>query len=68
MCVFGYVAMPEHVHLLLSEPEQCQLATAIQSGKQSTARMLGFEGAHFWERRYYDFNVWSARKHIEKLR
>ncbi len=21
MCVYGYVVMPEHVHLLLSEPE-----------------------------------------------
>ncbi len=40
----------------------------IQSLKQSAARMLGFEGAHFWQRRYYDFNVWSERKRIEKLR
>ena len=23
---------------------------------------------HFWQRRFYDFNVWSARKRIEKLR
>jgi putative transposase len=22
----------------------------------------------FWQRRFYDFNVWSARKRIEKLR
>ena len=21
-----------------------------------------------WQRRFYDFNVWSARKHVEKLR
>jgi putative transposase len=21
----------------------------------------------FWQRRFYDFNVWSARKHHEKL-
>jgi len=23
---------------------------------------------HVWQRRFYDFNVWSARKRIEKLR
>jgi putative transposase len=23
---------------------------------------------HFWQRRFYDFNVWSARKRVEKLR
>jgi hypothetical protein len=22
---------------------------------------------HFWQRRFYDFNVWSARKQSEKL-
>ena len=60
--------MPEHVHLLVSEPQECRLSTAIQSVKQSTARMLGFKGPHFWERRYYDFNVWTERKRIEKLR
>jgi putative transposase len=29
MCVHGYVVMPEHVHLLLSEPEHGTLAEAI---------------------------------------
>jgi REP element-mobilizing transposase RayT len=23
---------------------------------------------HFWQRRFYDFNVWSRRKRVEKLR
>ena len=27
---------------------------------------LGSE--HVWQRRFYDFNVWTARKRIEKLR
>ena len=27
---------------------------------------LGAE--HVWQRRFYDFNVWTARKRIEKLR
>ena len=69
LCVFGYVVMPEHVHLLVSEPERSELATAIQMLKQIVARKLD-RGApdRFWQRRYYDFNVWSPRKFKEKLR
>ncbi len=63
--VVGYVVMPEHVHLLVSEPEQRELATAIQAIKQSVARRVG---GRFWEERYYDFNVWSDQKRAEKLR
>ncbi len=66
--VVGYVVMPEHVHLLLSEPERSPLATAIQAIKQSVARRKTAAGAHFWEARYYDFNVWSERKFVERLR
>ena len=29
LCVYGYVVMPEHVHLLLSEPPRTKLAEAI---------------------------------------
>ena|SRR5690349_19520391 len=29
--VFGYVVMPEHVHLLVSEPERSELATIVRS-------------------------------------
>ena len=25
------------------------------------------DGDHFWQRRFYDFNVWSAKKLKEKL-
>jgi putative transposase len=32
--VYGYVIMPEHVHLLLSEPERDTLADALKSLKQ----------------------------------
>ena len=34
--VTGYVVMPEHVHLLISEPERSQLSVAIQMLKQIT--------------------------------
>ena len=59
--------MPEHVHLLVSEPERGKLFVAIQMLKQNVAHKLA-PGERFWEPRYYDFNVWSERKHIEKLR
>lgn len=41
LCVFGYVAMPEHVHLLVSEPERSTLAVAIQMLKQITGQKAG---------------------------
>ncbi len=116
--VTGYVVMPEHVHLLLSEPEHCKLSTALQMLKQITAHQLisHAPAGTFWQapnkqntaartaasgpgpgralssprcsslglppfspfpppfppspprKRYYDFNVWSEHKHIEKLR
>ena len=61
--------MPEHVHLLVSEPQRGLLATAIQAMKQSVARRLALRKAEpFWQACYYDFNVWSERKRIEKLK
>jgi putative transposase len=69
LCVYGYVVMPEHVHMLINEPERETLAKAMQSLKQSVARTLALRAAHsFWQARYYDFNVWSERKFVEKLR
>jgi putative transposase len=93
--VAGYVVMPEHIHLLVSEPEKGTLSLVMQVLKQRVARRVLSElrlgrvptlsqrtrkdGAprltpasdsaeHFWQARFYDFNVWSARKHVEKLR
>ncbi len=67
--IAGYVVMPEHVHLLISEPDRSTLAVAIQMLKQNTAHQLQrFAGSPFWQARYYDFNVWSESKRIEKLR
>jgi putative transposase len=66
--VAGYVLMPEHVHLLVNEPKESSLATALQVLKQETSRKLKRPGdAQFWQRRYYDFNVWSEEKPGEKL-
>jgi putative transposase len=57
--------MPEHVHLLLSESDKELLARAIQALKISVARRLAERP--FWQKRYYDFNVYSRKKRIEKL-
>ncbi len=79
--ITGYVVMPEHVHLLISEPERGKLSLVIQMLKQITSRKLkpaadptgdNVEGARqlkrFWQVRYYDFPVWTEGKRIEKLR
>lgn len=66
--VFGYVLMPEHVHLLLSEPEKLSLAFTIGALKTEVSKRSGLEGGNFWQRRYYDFNVFTYQKFTEKLK
>jgi len=70
LCVTGYVVMPEHVHLLVSEPDRSTLAVALQMLKQVSAHELRqfSRDRSFWLARYYDFNVWTGRKQTEKLR
>ena len=69
LCVYGYVVMPEHVHMLVNEPDRETLARTVQSLKQSVARRLALRAEDpFWQARYYDFNVWGERKFVEKLR
>src|SRR5438270_5573252 len=63
------VVMPEHVHLLISEPERSKLSVAIQMLKQITSQKLRAKHLpRFWQVRYYDFPVWSEAKRIGKLR
>jgi putative transposase len=38
--LLGFVVMPEHVHLLVSEPEEDNLSVALQILKQQVARTL----------------------------
>jgi putative transposase len=94
--VYGYVVMPEHVHLLLSEshrdtsssgtaplkpkdglngppvllcePQEETLADALKSLKQGVARRLIGDAEHFWQKRYYDFNIRNYPQFVEKLR
>ena len=64
--VVGYVLMPEHVHLLLSEPRKAILSKALQALKISVA--VQSKQRPFWQARYYDFNVFTPEKRVEKLR
>jgi putative transposase len=82
--VVGYVVMPEHIHLLISEPEKGDPSKVMQAIKQGFARrvlrplrqrgkpaqpeLFGNRCEHVWQHRFYDFTVWTARKRIEKLR
>jgi putative transposase len=66
--VSGYVVMPEHVHLVVSEPERKELSVAIQMLKQIVSRKLRRTGQRqFWQTRYYDFPLWNTKKLVEKL-
>jgi REP element-mobilizing transposase RayT len=83
--------MPEHVHLLLSEPQpegaplkpgfglsgdvhwlrkpqQYTLADALKSLKQGVSRRLIGDAGHFWQKRYYDFNIRNYPQFLDKLR
>jgi putative transposase len=64
--IHGYVIMPEHVHLLVSEPPAEPLSKALASIKREVSRLSPH--SPFWLPRYYDFNVFSQGKKIEKLR
>ena len=82
--VVGYVVMPEHIHLLISEPQEKDPSTMMQAlklgfarrvlaetkRKRNPAQSALFEHApqHIWQKRFYDFNIWTNRKRIEKLR
>ena len=73
LCIYGYVVMPEHVHLLVNEPKQVSLAGAIHFLKLSFAKQLrsrrgAVESGSFWQKRYYDRNVRDAREFTIKLR
>jgi putative transposase len=64
--VAGYVVMPEHVHLLLNEPQRGLLSRTIQALKLSVS--VRSRERPFWLPHYYDFNVSTHEKFVEKLR
>ena len=75
--VVGYVVMPEHIHLLIGEPDEGSVAVTMQVLKQRVSRQSLARGRSrfsedaappsFWYPRSYDFNVFSEKKVAEKL-
>jgi REP element-mobilizing transposase RayT len=66
--------MPEHVHLLLSEPERGDPGVVIQVLKQRFAgavlhelRGCGSTQTHIGQARFYDFVVYTEKKRMEQL-
>jgi putative transposase len=64
--VAGYVVMPEHVHLLINEPGRGLLSRTVQALKLSVA--MRSRERPFWQAHYYDFNISTHEKFVEKLR
>jgi putative transposase len=90
LVVIGYVVMPEHFHLLITEPQVGDPSVVMQALKLGFARRIvaemaraqvskgarpgapgsspGSSPSHVWAARFYDFNVYTERKRVEKLR
>jgi len=69
--VVGYVVMPEHFHLLITEPEVGDPSVVMKVVKERFTKLLhhgGMRTGPIWQKRFYDFNVCSTEKRIEKLR
>jgi putative transposase len=85
--IHGYVIMPEHFHLLVTEPEVGDPSVVMKVIKERFSRRMNqgragaplivsfamsgtphLEPAPVWQKRFYDFNVRTEHKHIEKLR
>ena len=59
--------MPNHVHLLLSEPKHLKLAETFRALKTQTSRRLKGDREQFWQTRYFDRNIITQTEFVEKL-
>jgi len=48
--VHGYVLMPEHVHLLMSEPERHSLDNTLRALKGQTSKEVKGDRDNFWQK------------------
>ncbi len=67
LTIYAYVLMPEHVHLLTSEPETRTLASFLRVVKGESSKLLRGDRQRFWQYRYYDFNTFTTGKFVEKI-
>jgi putative transposase len=74
MRIYGYVVMPEHVHMLVSEPDNATLAESMQllktkvsvQARKANKRVASEEP--FWQTRYFDHNVRNHAGFVTQLR
>ena len=64
--VAGYVVMPEHVHVLIGEPQRGNISGVVHALKLSVS--MRRTERPFWLPRYYDFLVHNHEKRVEKIR
>jgi len=57
--IMAYVVMPEHIHMLVTEPPTVKLSVAMKSLKLSVSKLLPEKP--FWLPRYFDVNIYSEK-------
>ena len=63
--------MPEHVHLLMTMPSTGDPSVVMKVVKERFTRLLHKREllvGPIWQKRFYDFNVGTEKKRVEKLR
>jgi putative transposase len=81
---YTHTRWPGHFHLLISEPQEGDPSKVMQAVKQRFAHRVlrrvrqkrngnqtslwSLVPVRVWQARFYDFNVWTERKRVEKLR
>ena len=77
----GFVVMPNHVHAVLSVAPESTIASFLQAWKKTSSYRIkrfysqeltkyhGFspEDCPIWQAKFYDFNLESDKKFLEKL-
>ena len=81
--LFGYVIMPDHIHCVILPNENTNISNIIRDFKKHTAKRLSelinddeieikdinkkAKVYKIWQDGFYDFNIYSQKKLIEKL-
>ena len=74
--LFGYVVMPEHVHLVLHPPDGMPMGLVVRELKSCSAKgyfshqgpVKAGERRVFWQRRCYDHNCRTPETTVEKIK
>ena len=69
--VAGYVVMPDHVHLLITEPERDTAEAAMAMLRQRYGRRYNTSARtdeQVWETKYQDTHVFTPERIAERLR